>query len=109
LSKKHGVHPNMISGWKRAAIANMASGFGKDDGGTAKDTRMPAKPFALACAFWSEKRTESEPCAIKSPPDWRRPETAILLKGAEKTQSGGSLTSREGKSDVQTLAIAPPG
>ncbi|WP_417241134.1 transposase, partial [Celeribacter halophilus] len=25
LSKKYGVHPNMISTWKRAAIANMAS------------------------------------------------------------------------------------
>ena len=24
LSKKHGVHPNMISTWKRAAIQNMA-------------------------------------------------------------------------------------
>ena len=24
LSQKYGVHPNMISGWKRAAIANMA-------------------------------------------------------------------------------------
>ncbi len=49
LSKKHGVHPNMISGWKRAAIRrlagyacmprseNMADGFGRDDGGTAKE------------------------------------------------------------------------
>ena len=26
----------MISGWKRAAIKNMAAGFGKDDGGMAK-------------------------------------------------------------------------
>ncbi len=24
LSKKHGGHPNMISGWKRSAIKNMA-------------------------------------------------------------------------------------
>lgn len=33
LSKKYGVHPNMISGWKRAAIANMAKAFerGKTD------------------------------------------------------------------------------
>ena len=33
LSKKYGVHPNMIRGWKRTAIANMASGFerGKPD------------------------------------------------------------------------------
>ena len=33
LSKKYGVHPNMISTWKRTAIANMASGFerGKSD------------------------------------------------------------------------------
>ncbi len=37
LSKKHAVHPNMISGWKRAAIKNMAAGFGNDDGGTAKE------------------------------------------------------------------------
>ena len=27
----------MISGWKRAAIKNMVGGFGKDDGGTAKE------------------------------------------------------------------------
>ena len=27
----------MISGWKRAAIKNMANGFGRDDGGTAKE------------------------------------------------------------------------
>jgi transposase len=40
LSKKHGVHPNMISGWKRAAIKNMAAGFGKDDGGTAKEAAV---------------------------------------------------------------------
>ncbi len=36
LSKKHGVHPNMISGWKRAAIKNMAAAFGKADGAAAK-------------------------------------------------------------------------
>ena len=27
LSRKYGVHPNMISGWKRAVIANMAQTF----------------------------------------------------------------------------------
>ena len=27
----------MISGWKRAAIKNMAAGFSNDDGGTAKE------------------------------------------------------------------------
>ncbi|RJE78899.1 transposase, partial [Paracoccus sp. JM45] len=27
LSKKYGIHPTMISGWKRAAIANMAPAF----------------------------------------------------------------------------------
>jgi len=37
LSKKHGVHPNMISGWKRAAIENMAAAFGKDAGSAAKN------------------------------------------------------------------------
>ncbi len=37
LSKKHGVHPNMISGWKRAAIKNMAAAFGKDAGSAAKN------------------------------------------------------------------------
>jgi transposase len=37
LSKKHGVHPNMISGWKRAAIKNMAAAFGKGAGLAAKD------------------------------------------------------------------------
>jgi len=36
LSKKHGVHPNMISGWKRSAIKNMAAGFGKEEGTAAK-------------------------------------------------------------------------
>jgi len=29
--------PLTISGWKRAAIKNMADGFGRDDGGTAKE------------------------------------------------------------------------
>lgn len=28
LAKKYGVHPTMISGWKRTAIENMASTFG---------------------------------------------------------------------------------
>jgi transposase len=28
LAKKHGVHPTMISGWKKMAISNMASAFG---------------------------------------------------------------------------------
>jgi len=37
LAKKHGVHPNMISGWKRAAIKNMAVAFGKGAGSAAKD------------------------------------------------------------------------
>ena len=33
LSKKYGVHPNMISTWKRTAIANMSGAFerGKSD------------------------------------------------------------------------------
>jgi transposase len=29
LAKKHGVHPNMISGWKRHAIEGMAGLFDK--------------------------------------------------------------------------------
>lgn len=29
LSKKYGVHANQISGWKRAAIENMASAFAR--------------------------------------------------------------------------------
>lgn len=28
LAKKYGVHPTMISGWKRTVIKNMASAFG---------------------------------------------------------------------------------
>lgn len=28
LAKKYDVHPTMISGWKKTAIANMASAFG---------------------------------------------------------------------------------
>lgn len=28
LAKKYGIHPTMISGWKRTAIENMASSFG---------------------------------------------------------------------------------
>jgi transposase len=28
LAKKYEVHPTMISGWKKAAIENMASAFG---------------------------------------------------------------------------------
>ena len=37
LAKKHGVHPNMISSWKQAAIKNMAAAFGKDAGSAAKE------------------------------------------------------------------------
>lgn len=37
LSKKYGVHPNMISAWKRSAIANMALGFER---GKSEDTRQ---------------------------------------------------------------------
>ena len=33
LSAKHGLHPNMISAWKRAAIKNMADAFGKRGAG----------------------------------------------------------------------------
>jgi len=33
LSAKHGVHPNMISAWKRAAIKNMADTFSKRGAG----------------------------------------------------------------------------
>jgi len=40
LSKKHGVHPNMISGWKRAAIKNMAAAFGKGTGSAARDSEV---------------------------------------------------------------------
>tara|TARA_Y100001968_G_scaffold242897_1_gene226634 strand:+ start:56 stop:337 length:282 start_codon:yes stop_codon:yes gene_type:complete len=42
LSKKYGVHPNMISGWKRAAIKNMASAFSKggDDAAKATDAEI---------------------------------------------------------------------
>lgn len=28
LAKKYGIHPTMISGWKKTAISNMASAFG---------------------------------------------------------------------------------
>lgn len=28
LAKKYGIHPTMISGWKKTAIKNMASAFG---------------------------------------------------------------------------------
>ena len=28
LAKKYGIHPTMISGWKKLAISNMASAFG---------------------------------------------------------------------------------
>ncbi|HHX83497.1 MAG TPA: transposase [Pseudomonadaceae bacterium] len=29
LAKKHGVHPTMINGWKKAAIGNMAAAFSR--------------------------------------------------------------------------------
>jgi len=42
LSKKYGVHPNMISTWKRAAIASMASAFerGKSDAARSSEAEM---------------------------------------------------------------------
>ena len=36
LSKKYSVHPNMISAWKRAAIANMAQAFDRSKPGEAR-------------------------------------------------------------------------
>ncbi|UWQ33248.1 hypothetical protein K3555_01635 [Leisingera sp. M527] len=36
LSKTSGAHPNMTSGWKRAAIKNMAPAFSKRAGAAAK-------------------------------------------------------------------------
>ncbi len=38
LSRKHSVHANMISGWNRAAIRNMAAAFGKDAEAASKST-----------------------------------------------------------------------
>ena len=38
LSKKHGVHPTMISGWKRAAIKNMSAAFDKNAGSVVRDS-----------------------------------------------------------------------
>lgn len=42
LSRKYGVHPNMISGWKRAVIANMAQTFerGKSDAARATEAEI---------------------------------------------------------------------
>lgn len=40
LAKKYGVHPTMISGWKRTAIENMASAFG---GGTSAEPAISEK------------------------------------------------------------------
>ncbi|WP_417271134.1 IS3 family transposase [Celeribacter sp.] len=42
LSKKYGIHPNMISTWKRAAIANMASAFerGKSDAARSSEAEI---------------------------------------------------------------------
>ena len=42
LSRKYGVHPNMISGWKRAAISNMAQTFerGKSDEARASEAEI---------------------------------------------------------------------
>ncbi len=36
LAKKYGIHPTMITGWKKAAIENMAAAF---------DGKMPAQPL----------------------------------------------------------------
>ena len=48
LSKKHGVHPNMISGWKKTAIKNLALAFDKNSGsgsgdGAAETQKLHAK------------------------------------------------------------------
>jgi len=37
LAKKHGVHPNMIAGWKRQAIEGMAGVFSKPAPSAAQD------------------------------------------------------------------------
>ena len=43
LSKKYGVHPNMISTWKRTAIANMAAGFERGKSDTARASEAEIK------------------------------------------------------------------
>jgi transposase len=43
LAEKYDIHPTMVTGWKKAAIENMASAF---------DGKMPAEPPV------SEKKVE---------------------------------------------------
>ena len=45
LSKKYGVHPNMINSWTRAAIANMAQAFER---GKSDEARAPG-PRSKSC------------------------------------------------------------
>ncbi|TGN57476.1 hypothetical protein E4L95_13340 [Paracoccus liaowanqingii] len=46
LSKKHGIYPTMISGWKRGAIANVASAF-EGDASSAEESPMRSSSLPL--------------------------------------------------------------
>jgi putative transposase len=41
------MHPNMTSGWKRAAIKNMAAAFRKDTGSAVKDNEVEINKSAF--------------------------------------------------------------
>ena len=65
LSKKHGVHPTMISGWKRAVIKNMAAAFDKSAGSVVQDSEAESLiqnyfPAFLALAMYlADRRIEA--------------------------------------------------
>ena len=52
LSKKHGVHPNMIGGGKRAAVKNMAAGFGKDGGAAVRSMKSKLTSCTPKLGSW---------------------------------------------------------
>lgn len=54
LAKKYGIHPTMISGWKKTAINNMASAFGeKAEEEPPRSRRWTWKSCMPGSASWS--------------------------------------------------------
>ncbi len=53
LSKKYGVHPNMISGWKRAAVANLAQTFERGKSDEVRHLRPKSRSCIRRSGSWS--------------------------------------------------------
>lgn len=92
LAKKYGVHPTMISGWKRTAIENMASAFG---GGASVEPAISQKDVEKLHAKIGQLVVERAFCP-KSP----------VSSSALEAESGEAGSSRSQRSAAVQPAVA---